>query len=127
VSHGVLTFIQGSPRRHCESTTLHNRHDQTVPWNFEGLQKDWTDVGGPGFSDNIGKFQEKLEAKGGGDLPEAVTAALDKLLTFDWRNEATKVIMLITDAPPHGIGEPRDGFPEANPDGPLPSSSNFRT
>jgi hypothetical protein len=50
-----------------------------------------------------------LYASGGGDGPEAVTAALAEALKMDWREQASKMIVLIADAPPHGIGEYGDG------------------
>jgi hypothetical protein len=50
-----------------------------------------------------------LYASGGGDGPEAVTAALAEALNMDWRPEASKMVVLIADAPPHGIGEYGDG------------------
>lgn len=58
-----------------------------------------------------------LTASGGGDGPEAVTAALAEAVKLPWRPEATKLAVLITDAPPHGIGELGDGFPRGSPDG----------
>lgn len=50
-----------------------------------------------------------LYASGGGDGPEAVTAALAEALHMDWREHASKMVVLIADAPPHGIGEYGDG------------------
>jgi hypothetical protein len=50
-----------------------------------------------------------LYASGGGDGPEAVTAGLMEALNMDWRSNATKLVILIADAPPHGIGEYGDG------------------
>lgn len=50
-----------------------------------------------------------LYASGGGDGPEAVTAALAEALNMDWRGNASKMVVLIADAPPHGIGEYGDG------------------
>jgi len=50
-----------------------------------------------------------LYASGGGDGPEAVTAALAEALNMDWREHASKMVVLIADAPPHGIGEYGDG------------------
>ena len=50
-----------------------------------------------------------LFASGGGDGPEAVTAALGEALNMDWRENASKMVVLIADAPPHGIGEYGDG------------------
>ena len=34
-----------------------------------------------------------------------------------WRESATKVCILIADAPPHGLGESNDGFPNGAPTG----------
>eukprot|EP01063_Lacrimia_lanifica_P022013 TRINITY_DN29723_c0_g1_i1.p1 TRINITY_DN29723_c0_g1~~TRINITY_DN29723_c0_g1_i1.p1 ORF type:complete len:409 (+),score=112.65 TRINITY_DN29723_c0_g1_i1:52-1278(+) len=56
-------------------------------------------------------------AQGGGDGPEAVTAALHECLHFPWRRNAVKIVVLIADAPPHGIGASGDGFPNGDPDG----------
>jgi hypothetical protein len=58
-----------------------------------------------------------LSAAGGGDGPEAVATALKSTLDMGWREEATKVCILIADAPPHGLGEANDGFPNGSPDG----------
>ena len=51
-----------------------------------------------------------LNALGGGDGPEAQTAALAAALDMEWNEKAVKMVVLITDAPPHGIGEDGDGF-----------------
>ena len=59
----------------------------------------------------------KLSAQGGGDGPEAVAAGLKQTLDSNWRPNATKVCVLIADAPPHGLGESGDGFPNGAPDG----------
>lgn len=58
-----------------------------------------------------------LVADGGGDYPEAVAEALDMALFSEWRVDATKMVILITDSPPHGIGEPMDCFPSGIPSG----------
>ncbi|KAF5337504.1 hypothetical protein D9758_013581 [Tetrapyrgos nigripes] len=73
-----------------------------------------------GFSSDISKVQKDLSslyASGGGDGPEAVTAALVEALNMDWREHASKMVVLIADAPPHGIGEYGDGFDDGSPDG----------
>ncbi|KAH8107493.1 hypothetical protein DFH11DRAFT_1181496 [Phellopilus nigrolimitatus] len=60
----------------------------------------------------------ELTAEGGGDDPEALSAALECALNMKgWRTDATKVIVVVTDAPPHGIGERGDSFPNGAPDG----------
>ncbi|TFY74602.1 hypothetical protein EWM64_g9411 [Hericium alpestre] len=73
-----------------------------------------------GFSSDISKVHRDLSslyASGGGDGPEAVTAGLVEALNMDWRPEASKMVVLIADAPPHGIGEYGDGFDDGSPDG----------
>ena len=58
-----------------------------------------------------------LSANGGGDGPEAVEAGLKAALEMDWRSDATKICIFIADAPPHGLGENGDGFPDGAPTG----------
>ncbi|WAQ85767.1 hypothetical protein PtA15_6A396 [Puccinia triticina] len=73
-----------------------------------------------GFTSNPKAVKENLKtlwASGGGDGPEAVTAAMHEALTLDWRPQASKMAVLITDAPPHGIGEYGDGFSRGDPSG----------
>ncbi|GAC72678.1 hypothetical protein L1887_48595 [Cichorium endivia] len=76
-----------------------------------------------GFHTEVEKVKENLKtlyASGGGDGPEAVTAAMKAALDLDWRPHATKLAVLIADAPPHGIGEYGDGFHDGSPDGEDP-------
>lgn len=59
------------------------------------------------FTSDVSSVRENLKslyASGGGDGPEASTAALNALTELDWRPDASKMALLITDAPPHGIG-----------------------
>lgn len=60
---------------------------------------------------------EAVAAVGGGDGPEAVADALFEMLHMEWRPRAAKVAVLIADAPPHGLGEAGDGFPQGCPAG----------
>lgn len=60
----------------------------------------------------------KLRARGGGDAPEAVAAALQAALDAEWRADATKVVILIGDQPPHGLAGGRgDRWPNGEPTG----------
>ncbi|PPQ74668.1 hypothetical protein CVT24_003825 [Panaeolus cyanescens] len=71
-----------------------------------------------GFTSSIETMQKSLTsliASGGGDGPEAQTAALAAALNLDWKDDAIKVVILITDSPPHGLGENGDGF-QKSPD-----------
>jgi len=66
-----------------------------------------------GFTSDIAVMQKNLSilvASGGGDGPEAQTAALAASLDLDWAEGAIKMVVLITDSPPHGLGEKGDGF-----------------
>lgn len=69
-----------------------------------------------GFTSDIKVMQSNLaslNASGGGDGPEASTAALAAGLEMEWKEDAVKMLVLITDAPPHGLGEAGDGFTES--------------
>jgi len=57
---------------------------------------------------NIGS----LTAQGGGDGPEAVTCALNEALNMNYREGSVRIVVVISDAPPHGLGEFLDGFPQ---------------
>lgn len=46
--------------------------------------------------------------------------AFVSLSTQEWRPYATRLAVLIADAPPHGIGEYGDGFAEGSPEGSDP-------
>ena len=72
------------------------------------------------FTNNITIMQSylnELTANGGGDGPEALTSALYEINNLNWRTDSTKIIILISDAPPHGLGEINDGFPNGDPNG----------
>ena len=69
-----------------------------------------------GFTNDVEVMQKNLAslvAAGGGDGPEAQTAALAEALQVDWADNAIKMVVLITDSPPHGLGEKGDGFNES--------------
>jgi hypothetical protein len=63
---------------------------------------------------------DTMRAQGGGDGPESVCCGLHEVLNLDWRPNSTKVCVLISDAPPHGLGESGDGFAGGCPDGKDP-------
>lgn len=71
-----------------------------------------------GFTSDIAQMERNLAsliASGGGDGPEAQTAAIAEALNTEWTEDAMKIVILITDAPPHGLGERGDGF-DKSPD-----------
>ncbi|CAF3206819.1 unnamed protein product [Rotaria socialis] len=70
------------------------------------------------FTDKVQEMKAWLEqcsAQGGGDTPEAVADALHDILKLSWRSEATKICVLISDAPPHGLKQCDDSFPDGCP------------
>jgi hypothetical protein len=79
-----------------------------------------------GFTNDVEVMQKNLAsliAAGGGDGPEAQTAALAEALQVDWAENAIKMVVLITDSPPHGLGEYGDGF-NKSPDRKSSSASS---
>lgn len=60
---------------------------------------------------------EACQAQGGGDSPEAVADGLQAILKLSWREKSTKICVLISDAPPHGLNASGDGFPQGCPCG----------
>jgi len=46
------------------------------------------------------EFVGNQNSNGGGDIPEAVDAALEETLNLSWREDALKIVFLILDAPP---------------------------
>lgn len=70
------------------------------------------------FSDSVAEMKTWLSActaHGGGDAPEAVADALNDALQLPWREKATKICVLISDAPPHGLKQCADSFPNGCP------------
>jgi hypothetical protein len=81
-----------------------------------------------GFTSDVQVMRNNLSgllAIGGGDGPEAQTAALAEALQMDWAENAIKMVILITDSPPHGLGESGDGFPDSPDRKPFRSSASF--
>lgn len=54
-------------------------------------------------NEEIYKFVDHLTATGGGDTPEAIADALKAAVEeIEWRGSSLKLVILISDAPPHG-------------------------
>jgi len=73
------------------------------------------------FTANLEKAQqtiESLQVDDGGDFPEAV---LDGIVAacreLSWRPHALRLLILVGDAPPHGVGAAGDAFPAGCPCG----------
>lgn len=71
--------------------------------------------------DEVKAFIAKVRADGGNDECEDVQGGLKVALCQDWTEEATKRVVLITDAPPHGKqfhgGKANDNYPNGGPEG----------
>ncbi|MFW9909054.1 MAG: VWA domain-containing protein [Candidatus Thorarchaeota archaeon] len=59
---------------------------------------------------------KQMQASGGGDAPEAVSTAMNVANRMEFLRDAAKVIVLVADAPPHGV-EPQDRWQSGSPDG----------
>mmetsp|Transcript_20320 Transcript_20320/g.47479 ORF Transcript_20320/g.47479 Transcript_20320/m.47479 type:complete len:417 (-) Transcript_20320:97-1347(-) len=71
-----------------------------------------------GFTTNQREMQNwvnEMSANGGGDGPEAVADGLHEALTLEYRPDAAKFVVVVADAPPHGLGCGGDGFPNGCP------------
>lgn len=69
------------------------------------------------FDSDVGAVESnltKLVPHGGGDGPEAQWDALAAALSAGWNDNAVKIVIVITDSPPHGIGENGDKFPDGS-------------
>lgn len=86
----------------------HDEEDEYVTKDFNGFTSS--------IEETVRNLSS-LKAYGGDDGPEALTAALDKARALKWRQDAAKVVVVITDAPPHGIGEGDDNYWDGDPDG----------
>lgn len=72
------------------------------------------------FTESVDEMKKWLEACrpiGGGDLPEAVADGLNEAYGLNWRKESTKICVLISDAPPHGLMPQGDSLPNGCPKG----------
>lgn len=54
---------------------------------------------------NLKSSVDQLRASAGGDAPEANFDAIERALALDWRSDAQRVIVDITDAPSHYAGD----------------------
>merc|ERR1719228_3201403 len=57
------------------------------------------------------KNVDKMKPHGGGDGPEALADGMYEALSLPYRKDATKICILIADAPPHGIEPTGDRLP----------------
>ena len=54
----------------------------------------------------VKRFISAAKPSGGGDFPEAICCGFnDALEKLKWRDDAVKCVILIADAPPHGLGK----------------------
>ena len=94
VAEQIITDFKGSPDALGASTTTAAPLIQEPQLlSFEGEQ----------FTSSPALFADKLsdiQASGGGDIPESSLDALSMASSLSFRNDAEKVVLLITDAPP---------------------------
>jgi len=81
---------------------------QPASWNCTAVQDLTADFA------RVQTLSQAQTASGGGDIPEAATTAINDVLNLSWRSDAIKVVVFITDAPPHGLQCPGDRHPEGD-------------
>lgn len=70
---------------------------------FDAVPMDLLSFGGQPFTTDVDAFRSqvgRLEATGGDDIPESSLEAIERACQQPFRKGATKVLLLITDAPP---------------------------
>lgn len=72
---------------------------------------------GFGGVDSFYRDLARVRCVGGADHPEAVPDGVSTAMGLPWRKQAQKAIILMGDAPPHGVGSPGDDFPRGCPCG----------
>ena len=93
-----------------------------IPYRDHHTHQPWCTKVYP-FTRDIGQMQKNVNAQSTGpgrDIPEAVTAALFEALCVEWREDAAKLVILMGDAGPHGLGDHDDYYPDGDPDGKDP-------
>jgi hypothetical protein len=91
--HGGLRVAIVGYRDHCDGDKLLEVHD------FDGKPA------------RVAKAIGKLSVSGGGDAPEAVYSGLLACCRLAWAKGSYRVVVLVGDAPPHGVGAPGDSLP----------------
>lgn len=95
-------------------------HLAVIAFRDQGQNDEYVTRDFNGFTNNVDSVVRNLgtlTASGGGDGPEALAAALSNAMDLKWRRDSAKVAVIITDAPPHGIGEAGDFHKDGDPDG----------
>jgi hypothetical protein len=93
-----------------------------IPYRDHNMNEEYCTKVYP-FTRDIAQMQKNVNAQspmGGGDIPEAVTAAMFEAVCLDWRPDAAKVVIFMADAPPHGIDTGSDTYHKGDPDGKDP-------
>ena len=92
-------------------------HNSNCPVSCK--ESKWVQISGfTKDTDKIITFLKSISDSGGGDTPEDLFGAFQLAITQPWRENAKKVIIVISDAPPHGIEF--SNLKSNTPDYPLP-------
>ena len=65
----------------------------------------------------MGESERERRHADGSVCIQAVAAGMYDVLHLDYRKEATKICVLIADAPPHGLEQSGDNYPNGDPEG----------
>ncbi|XP_045181815.2 uncharacterized protein LOC123540666 [Mercenaria mercenaria] len=110
----IVTEVVESEKCQVRLALVEYRDHPPQDKTFITRKHDFTDS-----ADTMKLWLRECEADGGGDTPEAVADALNDVLNLSWREEATKMCVFVTDAPPHGLAteDCSDSFPDGCPEG----------
>lgn len=123
VKKAVLSVVDEMHAKMTESAMKSDDLSKNITVEFSLIAyRDYTDTpacadplpfGGP---DVVRAAIEAEIASGGGDDPECVELALHYAETrLQWEYKADKMMLLVTDAPPHAQGVPGDSYPNGAP------------
>jgi len=77
-------------------------------------------VKGHDFTRSVDKakgYLDSFSAAGGRDYPEAMCPALKEAYEMAWNRDSHQIVILIADAPPHGLGCSGDDYEDGDPSG----------
>ena len=109
-----LSYLQTELENVVETVSVDSGADIRLSVGFYRDSEDQYVVKTEDFTPDIDKALKvlnKQSADGGGDYPEAVHTALDKAVNgCEWRDNSTKLLFIVLDAPPHSAEDVKEKY-----------------
>jgi len=115
---GAIRAVQTHLKKIAESITASEKRDLMMACVQYKDHCDRMLVSSEDFTPSVQILKRSIDswcATGGGDAPEAVASGLDAASKLSWRQDSIKMLVLVSDAPPHGVGMPGDSYPNGSP------------